>query len=198
VTSHGWRRRGLLPVLRTVLAMGLRQPSAHARPGLSRTVVLGRRSRVQAGPENRPGHRPPAAGAGCQSLGPVGPLGCPAPVSALREHPGNDMEWPAYLASFAPSAIARAARSPRFPSGSHFPRPDRRRRGCRHLAARYKQENCDGLLLSAVTYQGVRLPIRGLMRAIGQSQRPRFAVVDGAQALNHVPLAQTASAATCS
>ena len=42
--------------------------------------------------------------------------------------------------------------------------------------------------LSAVTFQGVQLPVRQLVRTLGDRERPRFVVVDGAQALNHIPL----------
>ena len=56
------------------------------------------------------------------------------------------------------------------------------------LANHYRQNNCDGLFLSAVTYQGVQLPVRQLVKALCRDKRPRFVVVDGAQAVNHVPL----------
>ena len=52
----------------------------------------------------------------------------------------------------------------------------------------YREQNCDGLFLSAVTYQGVRLPINQIVRAVSELARPGFVVVDGAQAVNHTPL----------
>ena len=57
-----------------------------------------------------------------------------------------------------------------------------------HVLDRYSRESCDGLFLSAVTCQGVRLPIPELVAAMRSIQRPRFVVVDAAQAVNHVPL----------
>ena len=56
------------------------------------------------------------------------------------------------------------------------------------LADHYRRHDCDGLFLSAVTYQGVQLPIRELVQTLGDREKPRFVVVDGAQALNHIPL----------
>ncbi len=52
----------------------------------------------------------------------------------------------------------------------------------------YRREDCDGLLLSAVTCQGVRLPVPQLVSAVSRLRRPRFVVVDAAQAVNHAPL----------
>jgi len=56
------------------------------------------------------------------------------------------------------------------------------------LLDHYRRHNCDGLFLSAVTYQGVQLPIRQFVQSFQPREKPRFVVVDGAQALNHVPL----------
>jgi selenocysteine lyase/cysteine desulfurase len=50
------------------------------------------------------------------------------------------------------------------------------------------QHGCDGLFLPAVNNWGVRLPIRELVQAIGSRAELRFVVIDGAQALAHVPL----------
>jgi hypothetical protein len=52
----------------------------------------------------------------------------------------------------------------------------------------YSRENCDGLFLSAVTFQGVRLPAAELVSAVARVRRPRFVVVDAAQAAGHAPL----------
>lgn len=47
---------------------------------------------------------------------------------------------------------------------------------------------CDGLFLPAVDNLGVRLPLKRIVRAIEDRAELRFVVVDGAQALGHVPL----------
>ena len=47
---------------------------------------------------------------------------------------------------------------------------------------------CDGLFLPAVDNLGVRLPVGEIVRAIARRAEIRFVVVDGAQAIGHVPL----------
>jgi hypothetical protein len=56
------------------------------------------------------------------------------------------------------------------------------------LADRYRQENCDGMVLSAVTYQGIRMPVREISQAVTEVSSPAFVVVDAAQAVSHAPL----------
>ncbi len=62
------------------------------------------------------------------------------------------------------------------------------------LVARYVERRCDGLFLPAVDNLGVRLPIHDIVRAIRQHAPVRFVVIDGAQALGHVPLKKTLAA----
>ena len=52
----------------------------------------------------------------------------------------------------------------------------------------FGQHDCDGLFLPAVDNLGVQLPIQGIVTAIDRRHEVRFTVVDGAQALAHVPL----------
>jgi selenocysteine lyase/cysteine desulfurase len=54
------------------------------------------------------------------------------------------------------------------------------------IVRRYRDMNCDGLFLPAVSHEGVRLPIDDLCRAVAAVRRPAFVVVDGAQAIAHV------------
>ncbi len=56
------------------------------------------------------------------------------------------------------------------------------------VAAEYRRQGCDGLFLSAVSFRGVRFPVEGLQRALEGSDAPKFLVLDGAQALGHLPL----------
>ena len=53
------------------------------------------------------------------------------------------------------------------------------------IASAYREGDCDGLFLTAVSHEGVRLPVRDIVRAVGVSSRPRFVAVDGAQDLCH-------------
>jgi hypothetical protein len=105
----------------------------------------------------------------------------------------SDMEWPAYMAALG-DECRRAGCTVTTAALRQEVFRDRigKEELVDQLATCYRQAECDGLFLSAVTYQGVRLPIRELLEAIGPSRRPRLVVVDGAQALNHVPLGLTA------
>ena len=46
------------------------------------------------------------------------------------------------------------------------------------LLGHYLRHDCDGLFLSAVTFQGVQLPVRQLVQTLGDRDKPRFVVVD--------------------
>lgn len=57
------------------------------------------------------------------------------------------------------------------------------------LADEFARNNCDGLFLPLVDNLGVCLPIERIVRRIQKQCELRFVVVDGAQALGHIPLA---------
>ncbi|REJ87056.1 MAG: aminotransferase class V-fold PLP-dependent enzyme [Planctomycetota bacterium] len=56
------------------------------------------------------------------------------------------------------------------------------------LIRHYVDRRCDGLFLPAVDYLGVRLPISDIVREMRRIADVRFVVIDGAQALGHVPV----------
>jgi hypothetical protein len=56
----------------------------------------------------------------------------------------------------------------------------------------YARENCDGLFLTAVTYHGVKFPIPEIVPTVSRVSKPKFVLVDAAQAVNHTPLRVTA------
>jgi hypothetical protein len=101
----------------------------------------------------------------------------------------TDMEWPAYMAALTAECRRMHRAVTMVPvRQSLFRDGIGREELIDRLAAYYCTHDCDGLFLSAVTYQGVRLPVRELLGALGEAARPRLVVVDGAQAINHVPL----------
>jgi hypothetical protein len=59
------------------------------------------------------------------------------------------------------------------------------------LREAYTRNGCDGLFLPAVDNLGVRLPINALVRTLRHQAELRFVVVDGAQAIGHIPLTLT-------
>lgn len=101
----------------------------------------------------------------------------------------TDMEWPAYMKALAAECQRKGRRFTTVPMREAILR-DRiaQDEAIDRLADHYRRHDCDGLFLSAVTYQGVRLPIRQFVQTLGEPEKPRFVVVDGAQALNHIPL----------
>lgn len=103
----------------------------------------------------------------------------------------TDMEWPAYVKALRAECqrtgrllttvpMREAILSARIGQDEAVDR----------LLGHYRRHDCDGLFLSAVTFQGVQLPVRQLVQTLGdrERERPRFVVVDAAQALNHIPL----------
>ena len=56
------------------------------------------------------------------------------------------------------------------------------------IESEYRRNQCDGLLLPAVDCLGVRLPVSKIVERIRNVAELRFAVIDGAQAVNHVPI----------
>ncbi len=57
----------------------------------------------------------------------------------------------------------------------------------RLILTAYDTHRCESLFLSAVSFQGLRLPVREIASALSDSPRQPFVVVDGAQALGHAP-----------
>lgn len=99
----------------------------------------------------------------------------------------TDLDWPRYRTLLAQEAL-RAGREL-----VCVPVRDAVLRGgaslvdlVRTLAGGYRSNDCDGLFMSDVTFEGVRLPVAGLMRELGTARSPRFVAVDGAQAPGHV------------
>jgi len=52
----------------------------------------------------------------------------------------------------------------------------------------YLHAGCDGLFLSHITHTTVRMPVRQILHSLPADYRPRFTVIDGAQALGHLPV----------
>jgi selenocysteine lyase/cysteine desulfurase len=100
----------------------------------------------------------------------------------------TDLEWPGYLATLRAEGrrlqrdlVCAPVRAPVFRDA--VPAEDL----VAQLAAQYRRRHCDGLFLSAVSTEGMRLPVAGLLEAL-EHTRPRLVVIDGAQALGHADL----------
>jgi hypothetical protein len=101
----------------------------------------------------------------------------------------SDLEWPAYLQILS-AECRRHQRTITAVPVRHavFREKISKAALTDRLASCYRNQNCDGLFLSAVTFQGIRLPVAELIAELNDKEKPRFTVVDGAQALNHIPL----------
>ncbi len=62
-----------------------------------------------------------------------------------------------------------------------------------YLANEFVRHQCDGLFLPLVDNLGVHLPVEKLVKRIREEAELRFVVVDGAQAIGHVPLRMSAN-----
>ncbi len=56
------------------------------------------------------------------------------------------------------------------------------------LQSQFLHHDCDGLFMPAVSSLGIRLAVAPLLRQLRSLRSLRFAVVDGAQALGHIPV----------
>lgn len=65
----------------------------------------------------------------------------------------------------------------------------------RQVADAFHQYGCDGVFVPSVTHDGIRFPAAELLRVIKLIGSGAFSVVDGAQALGHLPTDDSASIA---
>jgi hypothetical protein len=100
----------------------------------------------------------------------------------------TDLEWPGYLALLeAERGRARGVLACTPVRDAAF-RDGLPAEGLAALVAdHYRRHGCDGLFLSAVSYDGLRFPLPELARALAFARPARFVVIDGAQALGHLP-----------
>ena len=56
------------------------------------------------------------------------------------------------------------------------------------LQSQFLHHDCDGLFIPAVSSLGIRLAVAPLLRQLRNHRLVRFAIVDGAQALGHIPV----------
>lgn len=103
----------------------------------------------------------------------------------------TDLSWPAYDEVLRRQALSRNARVETIPlRQSILFNGMSSRELIDHIAEAYVSRGCDGLFLPAVDNLGVQLPVRQIVRAIESrlAKEIGFVVVDGAQAIGHVPL----------
>jgi hypothetical protein len=100
----------------------------------------------------------------------------------------SDLEWPAYRAILEREARDTGGQVHEVPLRQVILTDRASPEEVVSLAvAQYEEHGCEGLFLSSVTYEGIRLPVRNISQALSSARQPPFVVVDGAQALCHAP-----------
>src|SRR5690606_13207145 len=101
----------------------------------------------------------------------------------------TDLEWPPYLVTLKRTANRHGKRLVVVPVRNRVLscRMDRTALTQEILRA-YQSTGCDGLFLSHITNTTVRMPVRQILHSLPAGRRPIFPVIDGAQALGHLPL----------
>lgn len=96
----------------------------------------------------------------------------------------TDSEWPAYARILDEEASRHDVEIIRYPLSVRSRQLDGGERVAGKLAGAFIRGKCDGLFVSALTFQGIRVPVVELRQMI--ARRLSLAVVDGAQALGHL------------
>jgi selenocysteine lyase/cysteine desulfurase len=101
----------------------------------------------------------------------------------------TDLEWPAWLEILRAEATRHGRRLVGVPVRELLVED---RAGIADLIERlargYRRSAAEGLFLTEITHEGIRLPLTQLVGSLETTGVPRFVVVDTAQALGHVPL----------
>lgn len=99
----------------------------------------------------------------------------------------TDLEWPGYLAILAAEGARVRRETVCVPVRDAVFGGGLTRDGVvRKLADSFRAMDCDGLFLSEVSYEGIRLPVGELLEELQFSRKFQFVVLDGAQALGHI------------
>jgi selenocysteine lyase/cysteine desulfurase len=101
----------------------------------------------------------------------------------------TDLSWPAYQSEIADAAARTNRRFTVFACRDRICREHiSADRLATEFAEYYRKHSCDGIFLPLVDNLGTRLPIRRLLSEFNGSTKPRFVLVDGAQAIGHLPI----------
>jgi hypothetical protein len=100
----------------------------------------------------------------------------------------SDLEWPDFLCALEKERARAAGAIETLPLRAAVFR-DRLSASalCSRIADHYCARACDGVFMSAVSFQGGRLPVAEACAALEGVRPPRFVVIDGSQAFCHTP-----------
>jgi hypothetical protein len=101
----------------------------------------------------------------------------------------TDLEWPPYLDILRAEAGRQARRLVEVPVRQLLLADQANRADLIDRLGRATRRSCaDGLFLTEITSDGIRMPLAPLAASLSNSGAPRFVVVDAAQVLGHMPL----------
>lgn len=101
----------------------------------------------------------------------------------------TDLEWPRYLQILQAEGARIGRDTVNLPVREEiFPGRISSEELVELVATHYRRQGCDGLFLSAVSYEGVRFPVEEVVELLTLGQAPRFVAVDGAQTIGHAEL----------
>ncbi|MBX3438999.1 MAG: aminotransferase class V-fold PLP-dependent enzyme, partial [Planctomycetaceae bacterium] len=101
----------------------------------------------------------------------------------------TDLEWPPYLAVLKQAALRHGKSLHVLPlRGRVLTAGCDRSELIERIVSAYRSHDCDGLFLSDITHTGVRIPYQQVLRRMTPVERPRFVVIDGAQAFAQRPV----------
>jgi selenocysteine lyase/cysteine desulfurase len=100
----------------------------------------------------------------------------------------TDLEWPGYLEILRQESERARGQVFEVKVGAEVFRGELSAGDvCQRIGAEYRKQNADGLFLSVVNCQGVRLPVTEILQDAETSRRPpAFTVLDDAQGIGHV------------
>ena len=99
----------------------------------------------------------------------------------------TDLEWPGFV-RILEVELARVGALVSVPASELAFEPGSSAKDlAQHLAASFRDLTCDALFLSSVSHLGIRLPVAELLENLGCRHRPGVIVIDGSQAIGHLP-----------
>ncbi len=100
----------------------------------------------------------------------------------------TDLNWPAYQTEVAHTAARTHQRYTVFSCRNRLSRHQMSsERLISEITKLYNKQCCDGVFLPLVDNLGVKVPVKQIVAAISEKASPRFVLIDGAQALGHLP-----------
>lgn len=102
----------------------------------------------------------------------------------------TDLDWPEYNNLLKQASKARKRTPVTFSIRDKIFRENKSEsQVIESITKSYSENKCDGLFLTVISNDGIRLPVVKAIKSLSKlSSPPKFIVLDGAQAFNHIPI----------